>query len=312
MLFRFFDTILSKVVNLHIGNAVKKIIGQLGLLYCAFVWGTGFFIVKDSVSDINPVFLIACRFLIASILMFFIVFLTYRKDMFKNLKQSFVLALFILGFYMAEAWGLSITTAINGGFIAGLFILFVPIYLRVLFKQKLSIWQWIACFTAVLGLWILTGGISGFGLGDFLVFLAAPCYAAFLVYLDKFLRKDINFLPLVFNQFWMISLMSFVICIVFDCSFKINNTKTLWYVGYLALFLTFSAFFVQMWSQKHVNPIKAGLIISLVSVFGAVFSWTYGGEKLTIHGIVGGLVIFSAILISELSRLRQIQKEKTL
>lgn len=59
-------------------------------------------------------------------------------------------------------------------------------------------------------------------------------------------------------------------------------------------------------AQKHVDETKSAIILSMEAVFGTLFSIILLGEKLTIKIIIGGIMILSAVLMSEL----QIFKEK--
>ncbi|GAH97772.1 unnamed protein product, partial [marine sediment metagenome] len=46
--------------------------------------------------------------------------------------------------------------------------------------------------------------------------------------------------------------------------------------------------------------IKVSLIFALEPVFAALFAWTLGGETFILHRAFGGMLIFLAILISEI------------
>ncbi|GAH27457.1 unnamed protein product [marine sediment metagenome] len=69
---------------------------------------------------------------------------------------------------------------------------------------------------------------------------------------------------------------------------------------FLTLFPTISAFIIQLTAQKFTLPIRVSLIFSLEPVFAALFAWTLGGETFILHRAFGGLLIFLAILISEI------------
>jgi drug/metabolite transporter (DMT)-like permease len=71
-------------------------------------------------------------------------------------------------------------------------------------------------------------------------------------------------------------------------------------VIFLALFPTLSAFVIQMMAQRITSPLKVSLIFALEPVFAGIFAWTLGGEAATLRSIIGGLIIFSALIISGL------------
>jgi drug/metabolite transporter (DMT)-like permease len=78
----------------------------------------------------------------------------------------------------------------------------------------------------------------------------------------------------------------------------------------LAIFPTFSAFFVQLWAQKRVAPVKTGLIFSFEPVFAAVFAWTLGGEIMKVKSLIGGTIIMTAIIMSEISNFNRVRKKE--
>jgi len=64
--------------------------------------------------------------------------------------------------------------------------------------------------------------------------------------------------------------------------------------------------------QKHTHPSAAAIILSLESVFGVLFSVIFYGEQLTARLILGFILIFAAVIISEtkLSFLKRTAKSK--
>ena len=70
-------------------------------------------------------------------------------------------------------------------------------------------------------------------------------------------------------------------------------------VLYLGVFSTTVAFLLQTVCQKDVSETKSAIILSLESVFGTILSVIILHEVLTIRMVIGCLVIFSAIIISE-------------
>ena len=58
-------------------------------LYAAAIWGSTFFLVKDSLQSVDPVVMVGYRFLLAAILL--AAYLLYKKvNIFINLKYGFI------------------------------------------------------------------------------------------------------------------------------------------------------------------------------------------------------------------------------
>ncbi len=277
----------------------KNTLADLGLFYAVAIWGSTFFIVKSALDGIDPVILVAYRFLIAgSILLIFLKF--SGRPIFDGWKQALVPGFLLWMLYIPQTIGLQYTTASNSGFITGLFVAFVPIFLRIIFKRKPTIMEVIASAISLIGLWILTGGMRDINIGDIMTLITAVTYALHLLYVDKFMKRGLD--PYLFSchQFLLVGLLSVITALLFSLPFKITSIDSFWMMMFLALFPTLSAFVIQMAAQKIRSPLRVSLIFALEPVFAAMFAWTLGGEKIIAHRALGGLLIFLALVISGL------------
>jgi drug/metabolite transporter (DMT)-like permease len=282
-------------------TTTKKLISDAGLLYAAAIWGSTFFIVKESLKFIDPIILVGYRFIIASALVALLCVIT-KRPLFKNIKKGLVLGIFIWLLYIPQTIGLGITTASNSGFITGLFVAFVPIFSFLIFRKVPSLIGIIATLISLSGLWILTGGMTDINNGDLLTLLAAMTYAIHILYVDKFLQEGNDPFTLCFQQFLFVGIASLAVGGIAGLPFGWGNASTGWIVLFLAVFPTFSAFFIQVVAQKYTSPIRVSLIFAFEPVFAAIFAWTLGGEKIILHRAMGGLLIFLAMIISGLPR----------
>ncbi len=285
----------------------KSFFSDAGLFYAAAIWGSTFFIVKDALSDIDPVMLVAYRFLIAGALLW--LFLLYKKkSIFTGLGKALVLSIILWALYIPQTIGLKYTTASNSGFITGLFVAFVPIFLRTIFKRKPTLMEVIASIVSLIGLWVLTGGLKDINFGDSLTLIAAVTYALHVLYSDKYMKSGVDPYVISCQQFLMIGLFSLITGLVLDLPFTIGSVRAGWIVIFLALFPTLSAFLIQMIAQKITSPLKVSLIFALEPVFAAIFAWTLGGEEVVFHRALGGLFIFSALILSGMPSPKRRQK----
>lgn len=275
----------------------KLISSDLGLFYAAMIWGSTFFVVKSALSGIDPVMLVAYRFLIAGVLMSVYLFVT-GKSLFKNWKQGLILAIILWWLYVPQTIGLKYTTASNSGFITGLFVAFVPLFLRLIFKKKPTVWEVVASFISLIGLWVLTGGLKQMNIGDIITLGAAMTYALHLLYTDKFMKNGCDALIICTQQFLIIGLISLLVGLVFDLPMGVSGSNTWLIILFLAIFPTLSAFVIQAAAQKFTSPLKVSLIFAFEPVFAGVFAWTLGGEEFVVHGAIGGGLIAIALAVS--------------
>jgi len=277
----------------------KTIPANLGLFYAAAIWGATFFIVKDALADIHPIILVGYRFLIAGLILLGFLLLA-RKPILQNIRKGMFLGFILWLLYIPQTIGLGITTASNCGFITGLFVVFVPLFLRTIFKRKPTVMEVVASGVALIGLWVLTGGLSVINTGDILTLVAAMTYALHLLYTDKYMKGDVDPYILCCQQFLFIGVLSLIVGLLFRLPFAVGSQEAVWTVLFLALFPSLMAFVIQTLAQRIVSPLRVSLVFALEPVFAAIFAWTLGGEQFVLRGAIGGLFIFAALIISGL------------
>jgi len=273
---------------------------DLGLFYAAAIWGTTFFIVKDALAQVDPIALVAYRFLIAGAVLLAYCLFT-RRPLRPALWPGTVLGIIIFFLYVPQTVGLSFTTASNSGFITGMFVAFVPLFMYTIFRRKPSWLDIAASAVALAGLWILTGGMHDVNTGDLLTVVAAVTYALHVLYSDHYMKADIDPYVLACLQFLIVGVMSVAACLILGKPFAVGTWEVGGVILFLALFPTLSAFLIQLLAQRVTAPVKVSLIFSLEPVFAAAFAWTIGGEAVVLHRALGGLVIFAALVLASFS-----------
>lgn len=266
---------------------------ELGLVYCALVWGATFPLVKDVVGAMPPAALVGWRFALSAACL--LPWVLRRPRPGAHLKEGLVLGAILLALYLSQTAGLVHTSASNSGFITGLFVLFTPLFLWLVRRKAPSGAQWAASGLAAAGLWLLTGGPAGFNRGDALTLLAAMTYAAHLLATDAYTRRDSDPVLLAFHQFWACAAGSFALALAGGTPAGVPTGRAWAAVWFLALVPNLSAFFIQLVAQKTVAPMRVSLIFSLEPVFAALFAWTIGGEPCTLSAAAGGALIVAAM-----------------
>ena len=276
-------------------------LADIGLVYCAAIWGSTFILVKGALGAVNPVAMVAIRFLIAAALL--LPWVLKRKDLKVHMREGFFLSVILALLYISQTVGLLYTTASNSGFITGLFIIFIPAFLFLFRKERPTRFQSLSAVLALSGMWLLTGGVRGFNLGDALALVAAASYAGHLIVTDKFVKADADPVMLAFHQFWMTSLIAFAMSVLMGYPLGVAGFNGWAVIVFLAAFPTLSAFYIQMLAQKSSTPFKVGLIFTLEPVFAAVFAWSFGGEHFVPLKAAGGFLIVLGMIIGECSKI---------
>ncbi len=281
------------------GRATVRL-AEAGLIYCAIIWGSTFIVVKTAVTQLDPVALVAWRFILSAALMAGVL-VWLRKPLWRDLRHGLWLGLMLVVLYVAQTVGLVYTAASNSGFITGLFIVFVPPLCWLMYRRRPHPLQLGAIALAVLGLWLLTGGVAGANRGDWLTLLCALTYAGHVLYAGQCMERGVDPYVLNFQQMLVTGAGALLAALVLRLPLAPTQPAVLWAVVFLALFPTLSAFLIQLIGQRFVDATRTALIFTLEPVFAAIFAWTLGGEQLLASRAIGGWLMVAAMILSELA-----------
>ncbi|MEG1027323.1 MAG: EamA family transporter, partial [Oscillospiraceae bacterium] len=82
-------------------------------------------------------------------------------------------------------------------------------------------------------------------------------------------------------------------------------------VLYIAVFSTCICYFLQTKAQQHVTPSKASVILCTEGLFGTIFSIILGMVTLTSNIVIGGIIIFVSVVLTEVDIRALLPKRKT-
>ena len=279
------------------------------------MWGATFVIIKESLNDISSMLFIAIRFLLASVFLIPLIFVR-RKKLNKNaVVPGIILGILTFSAFAAQTVGLKYTSATKSAFLTGTAVVMIPIFQLILEKKKPSKAGIVGTFVVFVGiLFLSSGGDSivnflselgtNFNAGDWWTLLCAALFALYVIYIDVY-SPIYDFWVLVFLQIFVTSVLGFFTAGLFyavDLE-AINFTFSAYLafaLFYTAFFTTFLAVIIQTKYQKNVTPTKAGIIYSFEPIFAAIFAFFLLNEKITNFGLIGSLLIFSGLLLSEI------------
>lgn len=282
------------------------------LLLTAAIWGLAFVAQKVGAEHVGAFTYNGIRFALGSIsLIPLILFLNKKKgenektknndrDSLKLTVKAGIIAgcaLFIAT--SLQQMGVMGTTAGKAGFITGLYMVIVPI-LGLFLKQKVNKSTWIGIVIAIIGLYLLSinedFSISN---GDLLVLIGSVGWAVHILLIDNFTKK-IDPLKLSSIQFATCSILSLVMAIIFEDINMVGISGAMVSILYGGLLSVGVAYTLQVVAQKNAKPSHAAILLSMESVFGALGGAMFLGERIGARGLVGCILIFIAIIISQL------------
>lgn len=275
----------------------------IGLLIVALLWGLGFPALKFC-ENIPTFFIMAVRFVIASLLLAIIFFKRLKKINKEIIKIGIWVGILMFLCYLCATIGIKYTTSARCAFFSCLGAICVPLLNWIGYKEKITKKFFVCMGVCVIGVYMISMGGTvdiGLNIGDIICLLASVFGAAQLIELEhKGLGVDIISFTIV--ELAVIAILSVLGMLVagetIPAHFSGLEIGSLLFMGILASAV---AFVLQIVCVKNVPSNRTSIILTMEPVLGALASVIILGEALGWQGYVGGLVIVVSIIISEYS-----------
>lgn len=292
----------------------KRMQSNLLLFLTAFIWGAAFVAQKAS-DSIGPMTFNGIRTFMGGLVLIPVILVMSRgkgtqqkeKDpsILKKDRRTLFLGGILCGLALFTAstlqqYGIHFTTAGKAGFITSLYAVFVPI-LSIVLGKKVRPVIWLCVVLGVAGLYLLSiePGTFSLQIGDLLVLLCAVVFSCHILIIDYFSPRT-DGVKLACLQFLIAGLLGIIGMLLFeepviedimDCAIPIL------YAGILSCGVAYT---LQIIAQKNANPTEASLILCLEAVFSVLTGAIILHERMPLRGYVGCLLIFLAVIISQL------------
>jgi drug/metabolite transporter (DMT)-like permease len=267
-----------------------------------FIWGTTFPLVKTALDFSSPFLFVLLRFALAALA----VWLIFRKRISLEakgiVKAGAIIGVFLFLGFAFQTVGLKYTTASKSAFITGLFVVMIPPLSYLILKEKVRTFSLIGVVLALAGLYLMTSPKgSEFNIGDFFTFFCAISFSLQVILVQIYTRR-FDFLTLTFIQILVTTFLSLPLALAFETTKLVYDPWLILAIFVCAILATALALYLQNRMQKDTTTVKAALIYAMEPVFAAIFSYLLLSEILGWLGILGGGLIFSGMLCSELGR----------
>ena len=288
----------------------KQLRGSLSLLLATIIWGFAFVAQSVGMDKIGPFTFQAVRCTLAVLFLIPCSFLmelgkcSFRESLAKWKNP----ALWKVGLLCGSALfvavslqqvGLVYTDAGKAGFLTAMYIVWVPV-LGAFLGQKPQLTIIISVVMAVIGLYLLSCmGASGINKGDLFLMGCALAFAVQIRCIDRF-AGSLDGLRLNCVQSLVVAVISmpFMVCTeTVDVSRVLSCWQTLCFAGILSMGVAYT---LQVTGQKSLEPTTASLIMSLESVFAVLGGWWLLNERMTYWEITGCVLVFAAVILSQL------------
>ncbi len=272
------------------------------LLLVAAVWGASYGLAKTAVFFYPVLGFLAVRFCVTSLLLLPTWRTLSTTQVRTTLKVGVPLGLILLAIFVAETYGVSLTSASNAAFLISLCVVFTPFVEWIVLRSRPSGAVFVAAAVS-----LLTSSVSlSFNLGDALMLLAAVLRAVMVSCTTLLTRgKNIPSLPLTAVQTGTVGLGCLLLGLVLLPGGlpPLPTSPTFWAAtGFLVVFCTLFAFFAQNYALRRTSPTRVSLLMGAEPVFGALFAVWWLNESLGMTGWIGGLLIVGASLWAAMRR----------
>ena len=289
----------------------KKMQSNILLLITTIIWGSAF-VAQKAGAEIGGFTFGGIRTFIGGLVLIPVILLMNKgkeNSIFKpeqgELKKRSIFGGVCCGVVLFVAstlqqFGVAFTTAGKAGFITTLYVVFVPLIGLVIGKKIRPI-MWLCVILGCTGLYLLCMTDASFSLskGDTLVLLCALGFSFHILVVDHF-APICDGVLMSCIQFLVAGAIGIICMFIFEEP-VLKDILSCWlpilYAGVLSCGIGYT---FQILAQKHAEPTVASLIMSLESVFAAISGAILLHETMIPRELIGCLVIFSAVIISNL------------
>lgn len=301
---------------------MKRFLGPVQILLCTVIWGAAFLAQKLGADHYGPFAITCYRNVLGAAFLLFCIRMRDRKiarlvgD--RTIGQSNIRTILLGGAFsgiclfaamMAQQLGIEHTTPGISAFLTANYVLFVPLLAWAIGRGFPSVGVWIGVAFALFGTCLICfadfgSALSEFrlGVGEAWTLLCAALFAVQIMVVDRFAR-DVDVLKFSFVQLAVSALCAFPFVFLpselarTSWSHFVSGLPAVLFLGILSSGIAYT---LQNLGQAKTPPALAAIIMSMESVFGALFGWLVLHDVLTPRQLCGCALVFAAVIVSQL------------
>ena len=271
----------------------------LALFGVTAAWGASFVFMKPAIERQPIPDFLATRFVIAAIILILV-----RPSVLANITPRVwwtggIAGIFLSLGYVTQTIGLHYATAAITGFLTGLYVVGTPLLAWLLFRQSLSRKVIVAASLGLVGLGIISINSFGMGVGDLWIIVGALFFALHIVVLGRWAPGHDSY-ALTVVQIIVVAIITAIMTFADGDGYVAPPDLDVWIaVLVTAVFATALAFLLQTWAQSKMDASRVAIILTAEVPWAAGLSVAVGQETLAVRTIIGGCIMFAAMLIAE-------------
>ncbi len=278
-------------------------------------WGLSFVATKVALESIPTFTLVFVRFFLAALIFLFLRQGRKWPDFQGRDKVKMaLLAIFEPGLYfLFETIGLQYTSAAKTSLIIATIPLIVLLLSIVVLKEKTSGVRIVGILISFFGILLLVVGdpnfrwaLKGSLLGDLLIGGAVLAGSSYIILARdlglRYSALEITFTQIVYGA--LIFGLPFLLELP-SLSWSVITGRSVLALVYLTAFATVGAFLCYNFALTQVPASRASVFINGIPVVTAIGAWVLLAERLTVVQAGGGLLVLSAVFLTNLPRRRR-------
>ena len=280
----------------------RAFLGRLALLSTALIWGTSFVIMKNTLESVGPLWLLAIRFTGAALLLGLFGWRGIRAMSRRALVGSVLMGLCLALAYIVQTYGLMYTTPGKNAFLTNAYCVMVPFMAWGVYKRRPSVFHVLSALLCLTGIGFvslsdLSGGVN---IGDMLTLLCGVFYAGQIIVLEQYTGES-DALSLTAVQFAVAALLCLALALLFEKPPSGLSASAWLSLAYLSVMCTALCFYLEAWGMLVTPGTVAALLMTLEAVFGVLTSILFYHEAMSARLVIGFVLIFAAIVVSEIN-----------
>jgi len=273
----------------------------LALVGITAIWGGTFVMVKDAVAVYPVAAFFAYRFALATL-----VFLPFvRRTDWPGIRAGLPIGLVMGLAFIVQTIGLRLTLASDTGLITGLSVVFVPLIEWIVLRIRVPKVTLLGLLIAVLGLWLLVGGLPRqLAIGDLLVGVSAIGFAIQIILLSarapqQGTRSLTMGLMLGATAVFAVAAMTPV-----GGGLAIPPQSVWPAILFTAVFATALGFLIQAWAQERLPATPAAVVLLTEPAWAVLFGVALQGNPFPPVRMLGAALLFLTPIAVTLAGLR--------
>ena len=271
-------------------------------LLVAAIWGGGFIATDAALQTFDPFTVLMIRFIGASLVSILVCFTSHVKISREALFRGSISGILMYLAFAFQTFGLFLTNTGQNAFLTAVNVVLVPYIVWFLWKKKPNNRQLSASVVCLVGIACLSlsKGYFSFSFGDCLSLTCALFFACHIISLE-YATENSNSIAINAVQMSVAALLSIPLALTLETIPKTITVHAYLSCGYMILIATYLAFQLQTLAQKYTDASSASVLLCTESLFANIFGFILLHESKSPIMILGGLLIFVSVILTEYS-----------